>query len=276
MNTEKNAADWFARMNGPDAADARDEFAIWYADPDHAAAYDHLARTWDQAKFLANTPTGRARNLDLARPRFGTHRRTIALGASLMLGVVLCVALVVRVSQPGPIQVGARTETRTTSSGEGRRVIALADGSRIILDRASRLDIAFTVAERRLRLRVGRARFDVAHDLVRPFVVAAGGASVIAHGTMFDVAFELKGVAVVLLRGAVEVRGAASGIAPTSVRHLVPGQKVMLSGGTLSAPIVAPARDTQWVQPMIEFDATPLGDAVTLFNRAGGRPDPRR
>ena len=94
----------------------------------------------------------------------------------------------------------------------------------------------------------------------------------IAHGTMFDVAFEPKGVAVVLLRGAVEVRGAASALAKAPVRHLVPGQKVMLTGRTLTVPVVATERDTQWLQPMIEFDATPLGDAVAQFNRAGGGP----
>ena len=272
MEREKTAADWFARMNGPDTADVRDAFALWYADPDHAAAYDHLARTWDQAKFLANTPTGRARNLELARPRFGAHRATVALGASLILAVFIGIALAVRVYQPDRIQDGAPAGTRTASSGEGRRTVALADGSRIILDRASRLDILFTAAERRLRLRAGRARFDVAHDTARPFVVQAGGASVIAHGTMFDVAFEPKGVAVVLLRGAVEVRGAASALAKAPVRHLVPGQKVMLTGRTLTVPVVATERDTQWLQPMIEFDATPLGDAVAQFNRAGGGP----
>jgi transmembrane sensor len=270
MSIETEAADWFARMRGPDADSARDLFAAWYADPGNAAAFDHLARTWDQAKFLAHSPTARARNLDLARPGGAWDRRAIALSAGALLAAALCIVMIGRSSGPDRQPAASVASTQSLSGSESPRPIALADGSHIILDRASRLEIAFSGSQRRLRLIAGRARFDVAHDTARPFIVEAGGGSVVAHGTMFDVALAPRGVEVVLLRGAVEVRDASPGVTPGHVRRLVPGQKVVMEAGLLTAPVAATRIDTSWPQPMIEFDAAPLGEAVAAFNRGGG------
>lgn len=269
MSSENSAADWFARMRGPGAADARAAFLEWYADPGNAAAYDHLVRTWDQAKFLANTPTGRTRNLERARPG-GGRARAIALGATMLLAAIVCVLLVGPRLEPGR-EPGAAATTTEIASADRSRTVVLADGSRITLDRASRLGVAFTAGERRLSLRAGRARFDVAHDTARPFVVEAGGGSVVAHGTVFDVAIIRGGIEVVLLRGAVEVRDGAGEAGAARSRHLSPGQKVALSGGALAAPVAAGPRDTQWPEPMIAFNATPLAEAVASFNRTSGR-----
>jgi len=270
MRSENDAADWFARMRGPDAADAHEGFARWYADPANAAAYDHLARTWDQAKFLANTPTGRAR--DLGRAGVGARRRAIAVGAGALLTAALCLMAISRIVHPGSRSGSPASPAEIAAAADASRMVRLGDGSRALLDRGARLVIAFNGAQRRLRLLAGRARFDVARDPARPFVVEAGGGSVVAHGTMFDVALGAKGMAVVLLRGAVEVRGPMSGTTPGQVRHLAPGQKVILTGRTLTMPVAATAIDIQWPRPMIEFEATPLDEAVARFNRGGGLP----
>lgn len=272
MSTERDAADWFARMHGPDADALRPDFAHWYAHRDNAAAYDHLVRTWDQSKFLANTPTGRARNLDLARPAPGDHRRALAIIGGALCAAAIAVAWVGGGFYPGRQTAFPAAVPVAASSGAGRRLLSLADGSRVLLDRASRIEIAFTGAERRLRLLAGRARFDVAHDPGRPFIVEAAGGSVIAHGTLFDVSFEPNGVAILLLRGAIEVRDRGRDPTAPHVRHLLAGQKIMLANGALTAPAVATALDGQWLRPMIEFDATPLGEAVAAFNRTAARP----
>ena len=267
MGNDDSAADWFARMHGPGAAAARASFEQWYAEPANASAYDHLTRTWDQAKFLANTPTGRARNLDLARSRGSGRRRAIALAATIALAAALCAMIVGRIpylDRHGQVRAVA---TETASRADARRMIVLTDGSRVLLDRASRLGIAFTQSTRRLRLLAGRARFDVAHDPHRSFIVEAGGGSVIAHGTMFDVALGAHSVRVVLLRGSVEVRAISARAAPGPVRQLIPGQKILIAGGALTRPVAATMRDLQWSPPMIEFDGTPLTDAVAAFNR---------
>lgn len=270
MSIETQAADWFARMRGPDADKAREPFAAWYADPRNAAAYDHLARTFDQAKFLANTPTARARNLDLARPGRAWDRRAVALSAGILMAAALGVAVIGRFSGSDRHPAVPVAWTQSLSGAAAPRTLTLADGSHIILDRASRLEIAFSARERRLRLVAGRAQFDVAHEPARPFIVEAGGGSVVAHGTMFDVALAPRGIQVVLLRGAVDVRDASPGATPGHVRRLMPGQKVVMEAGSLAAPVAATRTDTSWPEPMIEFDAVPLGDAVAAFNRGGG------
>lgn len=269
MSSENSAADWFARMRGPAAADARAAFLEWYADPGNAAAYDHLARTWDQAKFLANTPTGRARTLERARPGDG-RSGALALGATMLLAAIGCVLLVGPYLGPDR-QAGRATAATEIASADRTRTVVLTDGSRVKLDRASRLGIAFTAGERRLSLRAGRVRFDVAHDQARPFVVEAGGGSIVARGTVFDVAIVRNGVEVVLLRGAVEVRDSTGKTGRARVRHLSPGQKVALSGGALAVPVAAGLHETQWPEPMIAFSATPLADAVAAFNRTSGQ-----
>src|SRR3546814_15110866 len=68
------------------------------------------------------------------------------------------------------------------------RTVALEDGSRVTLDTDTILHIAYSPTERGLKLERGRARFDVSYDASRPFVVFAGGGSITAHGTVFDVA----------------------------------------------------------------------------------------
>src|SRR3546814_8581176 len=78
--------------------------------------------------------------------------------------------------------------------------VALEDGSRVTLDTDTILHIAYSPTERGLKLERGRARFDVSYDASRPFVVFAGGGSITAHGTVFDVAVVDRHVSVALLR----------------------------------------------------------------------------
>jgi len=158
------------------------------------------------------------------------------------------------------------------AAGDTPRTIALADGSRVILDRASRLEVAFDGTARRVRLLAGRARFDVVHDTARPFVVEAGGGSVVAHGTMFDVAVAPGGFDVALLRGTVDVRDRGADTEPVHVQRLVSGQKVAMRGGAFATPVAMTTLDTQWPQPVLDFDATPLAEAVAAFNQSSRRP----
>src|ERR1700743_1087200 len=74
----------------------------------------------------------------------------------------------------------------TTGTSE-RRQVQLSDGSRIWLDSDTWGRAKYTKTARPLILDHGRARFDVAHDVTRPFSVTAGQQTVIAVGTSFDV-----------------------------------------------------------------------------------------
>lgn len=265
MTVEQQAADWFARMHGPEADQLRDEFERWRAEPDHAAAYERLAHTWDQAKFLAHTRTGLERDLDLVRKSRRSAFPRIAAGLGVLIAIG-CVALLVGASGRLP-QIPADPQSASdTDVPETQRIIALSDGSRIILDENARYRNQFSNSERRLTLLSGRARFVVSHDGQRPFIVEAGNGRVIAHGTVFDVSLDHDDVLVALIEGAVEVR---SRRAPTVAdgAMLIAGQKVTMQGDTLGRPVALDRSDTAWFDGMIEFDAIPLAEAVARFNQ---------
>lgn len=168
---------------------------------------------------------------------------------------------------PGTIAATGPAERRilATTAGE-TRTVRLADGSTVRLDAATRLDAAFDAERRTIRLSQGQARFAVAHE-TRPFVVLAGGGSVTARGTMFDVAVAGGRVDVRLLEGAVDVvlPARARQVRPT-VRRLTPGE------GLSFTP--APAADIASAAGARDVEAVPVAALVAEANRSASRPDP--
>ncbi len=102
----------------------------------------------------------------------------------------------------------AATETWESPTGQ-RRQIMLPDGSEVILNSNSRLEVGegFNKNNRLLRLQ-GQAYFKVAHDASRPFIVHSGDFSTTALGTAFYVnARNLQqGYTVNLLEGKVKLQ----------------------------------------------------------------------
>lgn len=265
----RSAAEWFAVMRGPDAEASRAAFEEWRRVAVNADAYARLEATWDESRFLANTAVGRDRDLSRARAKIPP---SALLAAGIALLTLLSAGLVAgQIGWLGPAAVTQPAVTRIAAAGE-LRTVRLSDGSRATLDRGAVLADRSTAGERHFVLERGRARFDVAHDPARPFLVDAGEGRVVAHGTVFDVGIEDGAVRVVLLRGSVEVRerkSAQSG-RPAS-RFLAPGEELTVRSGALGVPLRAPASALAWPAPMVSFDAVPLGEAVTMFNRGGGQ-----
>lgn len=265
------AADWFALLRSHACTDAdRVAFDRWRAaDPDHAKAYDRLVLRWEQTAFLAGSGVARSRDLEAAfHPDHRWRRAAIAAGIALLV-TIGAGSIALRGHLPGTGSPPAGQIAAFTSPAHAMRVIRLADGSTVTLDRASELRVGLSGAERRLWLGRGRARFDVARDARRPFTVVAADGSVTAHGTVFDVNVSGDAVQVLLLRGSVDVtrHSGLSGAAAERVR-LTPGQQVSYSAGSRLSP-ASPSRqeDTGWVPAMLSFDRTPLGDAIAAFNR---------
>ncbi len=264
------AADWYAKMRGPDAGRHRAAFEQWLAaHPSHKAAYDRMALRWDQSGLVGHTPSGQAREgLPEAPRRAAFPARYAALAASLVAVIALgALFLLPPTGNPGtpPVEVAA---SRQLSSPVGSiRRVTLDDGSVVTLDTDTRLEVAFTPAERRLRLLAGRARFEVAHDAARPFIVAAGEGEVVATGTVFDVSLVGARPRVRLIEGSVEVRNRRAGVAsPTPLARLSPGQAIAI-GAPEAVPAPAPPAEERWVSGMLSFDGTPLADALAEANR---------
>ena len=259
----REASDWVSRLANDATEEDRAAFAHWReADPRHAEVYDRIAAIWNQAGQLSRPYAGTVRTAATSeRPRaFG-----FALAASLAAAVLVSVLLLGSRLLPGS---GSQQEPMLLAAAVGEiREIGLPDGSRVTLDSGSRVEAAFAKSERKLTLREGRARFQVAHD-GRPFVVRAGSSEVVATGTLFDVSLLGGRTTVVLLQGSVEVRAAGSRQTPEpKVERLKPGQKLILLGSAPAEPRPATRSDTVWPARMLEFNNNRLDEAVAVANR---------
>lgn len=261
------AADWFARrQRSLDPASER-AFTHWLnADPAHRAAYEEVARNWDEGLLLSQSPVGRERHLGKA-PFLLRHRTQVAaagVGVMVLVGIVAVGLL----PSGGPVQVvsEARAATYETDVGE-IRTVSLADGSKVTLDTRTRIDVAITETSRRLHVVRGRARFAVAPAAGRPFVVAAGDTEVRAVGTIFDVSLTDTGAKVVSIRGTVEVRN-MSDTRPAAARQLTAGEQIELSPSRgISGPTPASQTEARWISGMLTLEGTPLSEAVAAINR---------
>lgn len=248
-----------ARLSGGASAEDHAAFRRWRdADPHHAEAYDRIAAIWNQAGRLSRSPAADKVLADTrpARPR----ALGFALAASVAIAVLVSFILLASRWLPG---TGSQEPAVFAAAVGEIREIELQDGSRITLDSASRVEAAFTKAERKLTLREGRARFQVAHE-ARPFVVRAGSSQVVATGTLFDVSLIGGRTTVLLIEGSVEVR---AGDDRRRRERLVPGQKLIITG---SAPVerrTAARGEAAWPTRMLEFDDSRLDEAAALANR---------
>lgn len=266
------AAEWFARMRGHDAERHRAEFETWYrAHPAHAAAYDRMGLRWDQSGLVGHTPSGRARQGLPEAPQRRFPVRALALVASVAAIIVVVTLLLsargnVPMQDPGP-QVTNNNTFVETPRGEIQRV-TLPDGSVVTLDSDSRIAVAFTSGERRLLFVAGRARFEVAHEADRPFIVAAGGGEVVATGTQFDVSLIGGKPSVRLIEGSIEVRRPVTSTATdagVSMLRLKPGQMALVD---TPAPVeLAPMAGERWVSGTLSFENAPLEDVLAEANR---------
>lgn len=255
------AADWFARMRGPDAAASRAQFQAWYATPAHAHAYEQMVARWEQSAFIGASSTSRHRRLRRASL---VARHPALSAAAALIAIVACTALIYENRGPrsGPETAALASPARYASTGEIRE-IALGDGSRVTLDKASLVLVSYAPGRRTLLLERGRARFHPARDAARPFVVRVGTSKISADGALFDVAFEGTAATVTALDGSVTVRPRAA-----PARLLLASQQIVLpEHGAPSAPVRTPTGAAAWLPHMITFDHTSLADAALQVGR---------
>jgi len=257
----EQAIAWLARLRaGPTDRD-RAEFEDWYvADPRHANSYDALLDSWEDSALAALVPAAR-RDMQPAASRSWTR---VAVAAAAVVLVLIAGSFVLTRNMQG----GANPDQLLASRVGEIREVALEDGSRVTLDTNSVVHLNYDRAQRRVLLERGRARFVVAHDAARPFVVAAATSEVVAHGTIFDVDLRSPRVVVALLQGAVEVRQPARPGAPTRSTMLRPGEQLALGPDrSVAAPAAIRAADTRWPSGMLSFEDVPLAEVVATANR---------
>lgn len=272
----RTAIAWLTRLQSGREPDCHQAFEDWYsADPRHADMFDAVQASWDRMALAQRTPAQRtpaaARDRSLWRTGLATPRGLLRRPAALAAGLGVLLMVVVGIHQIAGSR-GPNAQHQELGSGVGEiRMVTLADGSRVTLDTASTLTVDLSEKERRVVLGRGRARFEVAHDPLRLFVVEAGTHLVIAHGTIFDIDLRAGAMAVSLLRGSVEVRREVAHHEgqPGTGQMLVPGQRLSLSlaqGPAPAAPTAFGAADSDWPSGMLSFTDRPVSEIIEIAN----------
>jgi len=153
-----------------------------------------------------------------------------------------------------------------TRIGE-QRSIALADGSVVQLNTDSEVRIDLNEHDRRVHLIKGEARFTVAHDAARPFLVGTPKATVRALGTVFNVQVARRGtIDVAVLEGHVEVQ---------SIRRLVltSGRQAAVTKTGEILPDTGPPMEwaMYWPERKLVFRDSHLAEVIAETNRYNTR-----
>jgi transmembrane sensor len=235
------------------------------AEPTPGAAAD-IQRVLDDPALTAAlceiAADGRLSDAEVHRMRAGGKR---AAGAGIVTMLVLAVG--VSTWQASLLQTPA-TVMQHLETGRGEyRVLALADGSKVELNGATSLDVRFDGGSRFVRMRRGEARFDVAHEPGRPFVVRAGDSSTTVLGTAFSVDMGSQSVKLAVYRGRVRFGGEAGGARDVVVPA---GWRSSYARGAATRPARFDGVAQDWRQPWIDTDDMVLGDLVEELNRRAG------
>lgn len=260
----QDAADWVARLAAHDCTTAeRAAFEDWLAAaPANIDAY--LAA--DAAHGLAQELAGDMRLRKSLAHRHGPAPRrhgawAMALAACLVVGVG---GLWWRGTAPATAD-----QQLATAVGEQREV-TLVDGSRVLLDSNTALDVRFTRDVRRMTLQRGRAQFTVGEDPSRPLVVMAGDVEIRDIGTTFQVDRQAQTLDVTLLEGKVAVRPPASA-APFLLDRQ--GEQLRIApDGHARRRLLAAAVATGWTRGEMVLERQPLALLVAESNRYTQRP----
>lgn len=235
----ETALEWLVRLHDGTASDADwAAYDNWQAaGPDHRSAALRAERLWEGLGSALRRPRRRMRPL-LAMVVVGLG--LLGLGSALL--------------PAGDV---------STAIGE-RRQMTLADGSSLLLDAGTSLDIEITPQHRRLRLHRGALHVAVAPDPARPFEVIAAGGTTRALGTAFEVRRRDDDVQVAVTEHAVRVS-----YRDGSSRTVQSGQSLRY-GPSAGLQAVQPANLTSltaWQRGQLVFDGRPLGDVVADMQR---------
>ena len=265
------AADWIARLHG-DRADEADwaSFETWLAaSPENWAAYDRLERLSVEVGEQAGDALEALRTTRPVLTPVGVSRRAAWVKWAVAGVVAVAAALLAWIAIPTPVT------SQVFDSAKGQmRQIALADGTHIVLNAASHIEVTLARHERRVTMGDAEASFDVAKDASRPFLITVGDRTVKVVGTEFNVSNRNRRLSVTVTRGVVEV-APGEGAPQGEVIKLVRGGRLihqMGAPGQVIDVMLAPEDAFSWRKLRLIYDNASLEDVVADLNRYFPRP----
>lgn len=266
---------WYVRLSsGIQSADEMAAFAAW-----HAADHDH-ARAWSRLQGMGlrlqhcservEAPVARAtltRLPDLARRR---TIRTLCWAGGGSAALYLARAPLIE-----HIPLATALADHRTATGE-RRDLTLADGTRVMLNTATAIDVRFDARERRIELLGGEILVTTARAAdPRPLRIATRDGTLTPVGTRFavrkiDDRHAAGSTWLAVSAGAVDVRTASAvaydGEHAAAVR-IEPGQMVDLDRRQVGTPTALDDARLSWSDGMLSAEGKRLTDFVAELGR---------
>lgn len=284
-NAREEAAEWVVRIDNDSLKpEQNDALRQWLQQsPANQQAFAELAQVWGLMDSL-----GELSELIPLDPTMSEQPSTTPSSygwrSVAMFSLVLFFAVSLAVFYPEwQAQQFRYTQVVTTHIGE-QQTLALPDGSTLVLNTDSNVNIQYDQDRRNIYLNRGEAHFEVAHDPARPFVVHAGKGRVTAIGTAFNVQYHNGAVDVIVTDGVVKVdtvvdvpaltlnnsNKPVDVIAPVVSTSVKAGQQVSFDTvvhevNKIPAPEVN--RKLSWRQGMLSFAGEPLSRAIAEVSR---------
>jgi len=287
-----NARKWYLCLEeNPGDLELLDQFEAWKnADPSHAEAFENIVSFWTHIDNLPEIIELKATGAQIADPTLPPDsaiidfesKKTPSAGPGnwqkwqkfSIAATVLVIFSAIVTFYTTYLPEGAYR----TATGE-QKVIHLADGSIVHLNTDSRFDIDFSDDRRKVRLLEGEARFDVAKDAKRPFIVETSRGNVRAVGTSFNIYDNDETVEIIVFEGTVAVnqndqrlseRVGKSGIGQDALL-VTDGERIVAFDHNLSK--VRPARQLElsqkdaWRQGKLIFKGQKLSVVIEEMSR---------
>ncbi len=245
------------------SGEVRDEdragFQRWLSgDPGHAQAWAQVQRTGSRLRPLGEPAAGQAlRAAGAARDADSRRKLLRSLGVVAGAGVLAYAVA----GRPDWRSVVAAHRTGT---GE-RREIRLPDGTQLVLNTASAIDLRFTPQARDVLLRAGEVFVSTAQDpAARPFTVHTDQGAVRAIGTRFTVR-QIEGRSLVAVEeGAVDLSPRESAAAPV---RLPAGHRAWFNAHGVERQQASAPGDVAWARGLLIAERLRLADFLTELGR---------
>ncbi|WP_126246588.1 FecR family protein [Chitinophaga rhizosphaerae] len=195
---------------------------------------------------------------DRRKPVFAMWK---AAAAVLVLAGAATIAFLVM--QPGPKTPAVAAADQSVQPVQENNLIALPDGSTVLVSAGSRLRYPSDFGQRNKRevFLEGKALFTVEQQARQPFVVHAGGLQTTVLGTTFEVAAPQDGdVTVTVFKGKVRVDKEA-----TPLGELTANQQIVYNADDGQSRQQAASQPAEWQQGDLLFDDVTLQQAATLL-----------
>jgi transmembrane sensor len=181
------------------------------------------------------------------------RRRFLAGGVALTAAVVGSIAL----NEVYPLH--NLTADAATGTGE-RRLYMLSDGSQMLLDARSRVQLDFAGPVRNIRLLEGALTVSVAHDPNRPFIVTTDQGTVRSLGTRFMVRQQARRSLVVVHEHEVEVETLEK-----ARRVVSAGTGARFDDARVDSPRAELVADAAWETGWIAVRNRPLTEVIAAL-----------